>query len=139
MINIKVKPSAGQDYSEVKPGMYNATLEEFGEWSEGVDKNGTPYFRASLKLKIVGGDYDSRLIYDSLFINERTPEWVLGNFLACFDESNTEVPASELKKFVGKTGRITTKNEQGTDGKVYTKVKNYIKPESATGSTPWDN
>ena len=162
MINPMVKPTQntpqGGKYPDITPGMYDAQLTEFGDWTEGIDKNGNAYNRVSMKLKLIGGEFADRVIYESLFINANTPDWVLGNFLACFDDTGEAVPASEFSKFVGRTGKITTKNDvvqktitdsnTGMDKVVnntYPKVKNYIAisrlntPAPSATKSPWDN
>lgn len=152
MINVNVKASTEQDMNrdfEVIPeGIYNVKLLNFDGWKEGIDRKKNPYHRTGIKLEITDGPYKGRFIFDSLFVNEKTPEWVLGNFLASFTDSETEMNASEFKELEGNLGRVSTENNEGVKKKVdpntgmeksektvYTNVKNFLLKEKV--DSPW--
>lgn len=155
MIDIKVKPTdasemTNREFETIEEGIYNVELTQFKDWVKGKDRKGDDYYRAELRLTILEGKYKGRIIFDNLFINEKTPEWVLGNFLASFTDGETVMNASDFPKLVGKHGRVSTENkivdrevidpETGiptTVAKVYTNVRNFLRKEEKKVE-PWN-
>lgn len=151
MIDIKVKASTeadmNRDYEVIEEGIYNVKLTKFDGWKQGTDKKGNAYHRTGIQLTIQDGAYKDRIIFDSLFVNEKTPVWVLGNFLASFTDEETEMNATEFGKLVGELGRVSTENQtvetkktdpatgmEKTENKVYANVKNFLLKETS----PWN-
>lgn len=144
MINLKVKPTAVENvdgqFETIPEGIYNVELIKFDDWVEGVDKNKKPYYRAQFRLKILDGAFQNRLIFDSLFVGEETPDFVLGNFLTSFTDGETVMNATDFKNLVGNKGRCSTVNNEVTktvrdkatgieeeQTRIYTNVKNFLK------------
>lgn len=115
-----VDPVAEPGSGPLPDGEYLVMVDEA---KERTSQKGTPGI--GLQLKVIGGDYEGRLLFDDLWITQAAMGYVLHR-LQCL---GMQVPAGsfglDARGLVSRRARVIVRQEEGQDGKVRARVKGW--------------
>lgn len=115
-----VEPVAEPGSGPLPDGEYLVMVDQA---QERTSQKGTPGI--GLQLKVIGGEFDGRLLFDDLWITPAAMGYVLHR-LQCL---GMQVPAGsfglDARGLVSRRARVIVRQEEGTDGKVRARVKGW--------------
>lgn len=104
------------------------------EAKERTSQKGTPGI--ALTLKVIGGEYEGRPLFDDLWITPAAMGYVLHR-LQCL---GVQVPAGsfglDARGLVSRRARVIVRQEEGQDGKVRARVKGWEPAQQAAQDDP---